>query len=272
MSNQNPVVANLAVLPIDRTADNPAISIGGSAENNSGTGIFGTFGEINFAINGEQILGITEDGLIGPSEPYSGSSSFQPIAVDLTVDGAGSEEGTDPAFISPIMGNLLGDDISGVGNYLGGVIGAISAQGLASEYPTAGIMGIVMDGAEGVEACVSAVIDGSDPSTQTNVGAMFKARMNNNDASSGAEYGLDLYDPGNSNYSGGPVPLKITKAEVRMSHQVCVLTGDGAPVDGTTGDNFAGPGSLYIDYTNAKIYIQTSLITTPAWIELTQTP
>ena len=45
-----------------------------------------------------------------------------------------------------------------------------------------------------------------------------------------------------------------------------IMTGAGVPVDGTTGDDIAGPGSLYIDITNGKLYIQTSLITTPVWV------
>lgn len=57
---------------------------------------------------------------------------------------------------------------------------------------------------------------------------------------------------------------------VRIPNNVCFITAAGAPVDGTTGDNFAGPGSLYFDITNKKVYIQTSLITTPVWIELSQ--
>ncbi len=36
-------------------------------------------------------------------------------------------------------------------------------------------------------------------------------------------------------------------------------------VDETTGDNFAGPGSLFVDITGANLYIQTSAITTPVW-------
>jgi hypothetical protein len=50
-----------------------------------------------------------------------------------------------------------------------------------------------------------------------------------------------------------------------MEDDVVVMVDAGAPVDGTTGDDFAGPGSMYIDITNANLYIQTSLITTPVW-------
>lgn len=47
---------------------------------------------------------------------------------------------------------------------------------------------------------------------------------------------------------------------------VVILTGAGAPVDGTTGDNIAGPGSLYVDTTAGKLYITTGLITNPTWV------
>jgi hypothetical protein len=66
--------------------------------------------------------------------------------------------------------------------------------------------------------------------------------------------------------AGGPSSVKpYTKANIRMENNVVVMTGAGAPVDGTTGDNFAGPGSLFVDITGANLYIQTSAITTPVW-------
>lgn len=211
------------------------------------------------------LLSILENGLeIAPD--YPGSDSHQALAADMNVLGVGSNVGTDPAFLAAIMGNLLADDLSGDGNYAGGVIGAISAVGMSSAYPTAGVLGVVMQGATGVEACVSGVIDGDDGGAPVTVGAIFKARMNNNNASSGADYGLDLYDAGNANYSGGPVALKILKADLRMSNQIIVMNGAGAPVDGTTGDNFAGTGSMYIDKTAGKLYINTGAITSPTWV------
>ena len=50
-----------------------------------------------------------------------------------------------------------------------------------------------------------------------------------------------------------------------MEDDVVVMVNTGVPVDGTTGDNFAGPGSMYIDSTAANLYIQTGLITSPVW-------
>jgi hypothetical protein len=56
-----------------------------------------------------------------------------------------------------------------------------------------------------------------------------------------------------------------TTSTLVLPSDVVVLVGAGAPVDGTTGDNVAGPGSMYVDTTGADLYIQTSLITTPVW-------
>lgn len=48
---------------------------------------------------------------------------------------------------------------------------------------------------------------------------------------------------------------------------VVMIAGDGAPSDGTSGDGagFAGPGSLYSDYTNGKLYINTNTKASPTW-------
>jgi len=222
---------------------------------------------------GEPVLVITDDGIEIPAGKKleftqahdPGSDSYQPIAVDFEVTGTGSNDGTDPGFLAPVMGHLMGDAVSGDGVYGAGLIGAISAAGMSSAYPVGGVMGILMQGSAGADAPVVSVIDGDDGGAAVNCGAMFKARMNNNHASSGAQYGLDLYDAGNANYTGGPVALKITKADVRMSNEVCVMNGAGAPVDGTTGDDFAGKGSLYIDRTNGEHYINTGTKADPAF-------
>ena len=48
---------------------------------------------------------------------------------------------------------------------------------------------------------------------------------------------------------------------------VMPLIGSGAPTDGTsgTGAGDAGPGSIYIDYTNAKAYINGNTKASPTW-------
>jgi hypothetical protein len=37
-------------------------------------------------------------------------------------------------------------------------------------------------------------------------------------------------------------------------------------VNGTTGDNFAGTGSLYVDSTAGVLYINTGAISNPTWV------
>lgn len=200
------------------------------------------------------------------AQTRDGSGSYQPVAIDLELaDTAGSDDGTDTDFLAPIMGHVMGADVQGEGNYLAGVLGASSLTGPASDYPVAPLMGMLMDGAKDHDSIVHAHIDGSDPSAQTDANAAFGVSQANAHASSGVNYGLDLKGPANAHITGG-LAFNVKKAEVRFhSGDVVIMVGDGAPVDGTTGDNFAGIGSFYIDYTNGNAYIQTGLITSPVW-------
>lgn len=258
----NPLLYGSLICPIDATATAPSISFGGGPSSNSGTGFFGSYGQISFTVNGSEILQVTEDGLLGPDSPYSGASSFQPIAIDLELSaGAGKDISSGTAFLAPMMGNLLGASLTKTGNYLSGVIGAYSVTGtLATHLQAGALMGIVMDGVTEATAAVVAVIDGDSSITRAN--AAFAVRMNNSTSGSGIDYGLDLYSPAHDGFS----VLPIAKADVRMTNQICILNGAGAPTDGTTGDNYAGTGSLYIDKTAGKLYINTGAITNPTWV------
>jgi hypothetical protein len=206
----------------------------------------------------------------------AGAGSFQPIAVDLNLDAdAGTSEAGDTDFLAPIMGNLLGDGLTQESNYLAGLIGALSVTGArATVLPLAALLGILMDGAVNADAIVQAHIDGGDPSTQTNARAAFGVSQFNNHAATGVDYGLDLrFVPGaeiDALLSGTAEAFKVLKALVRSPNNVCWLEGDGAPVDGTTGDDFAGKGSLYTDYTNGALYLNTGTLTDSVWVEMTQ--
>lgn len=46
---------------------------------------------------------------------------------------------------------------------------------------------------------------------------------------------------------------------------IVTFSGSGAPVDGTTGDNFAAKGSLYVRTSNGAWYTNTGTITAPVW-------
>jgi hypothetical protein len=60
-------------------------------------------------------------------------------------------------------------------------------------------------------------------------------------------------------------PAWNAPAGLRIAGDVYLLTGAGAPVDNSTGDNFAGIGSSYFDVTNGNAYLQTGVITSPVW-------
>lgn len=51
-----------------------------------------------------------------------------------------------------------------------------------------------------------------------------------------------------------------------LTNNVCIFSGATAPVNGTTGDNFAGPGSIYVARDSGLAYQQTGLITNPTWV------
>jgi hypothetical protein len=73
---------------------------------------------------------------------------------------------------------------------------------------------------------------------------------------------------------GVTVPKLTVTGDRIVLATVVILTGAGAPVDGTsgTGLNVAGIGSLYIDTTAGVLWIQTGLITSPVWVKVgTQT-
>lgn len=186
---------------------------------------------------------------------YSDSGSYQPVAADLNL-----ATGADGSFLAGVMGNVLGDALADSAGYEAGVIGAYNVTtSNATTNPCGGVIGIVGDLAVGADGAVIAAIDGDSGVTTAN--AAFKYMMQNSTAGSGVDYGLDLYTAAHDGY----LESAILKADIRCSNQVVWMNGAGAPVDGTTGDNFAGNGSLYTDRTNGNLYIQTSAITTPVW-------
>lgn len=194
-------------------------------------------------------------------ENYDGTDSFQPVWGDFSLDAAaGSSDGSDPSFLAAMMGNIMGGSLTADANYLAGVIGAYSITGTkATTYPAAGVLGIIMDTVTDCNGAFLAVIDGDTGVTKAN--AAYGVMSNNSTSGSGFNYGLDLYSPAHDSY----LALAILKADIRMTNEVCIFNGAGAPVDGTTGANFAGPGSLYTRTSNGELYINTGSKVSPAW-------
>lgn len=200
---------------------------------------------------------------IGSQVGYADEGSYQVLGPDLELDSdAGSDDDADTSFLAPIMGNLIGENMANEGNYYGGLIGAYSLTGTnGTHLPSGAVLGLIMSEVTVADGAFVAVIDGDGGVTKA--GAAFKAKMLNSTAGSGFDYGLDLYDASFSPY----LPLAILKADLRLSNQIVVMNGATAPVSGATGtgDNFAGPGSIYIALDTGLAYQQVGLITSPSW-------
>jgi hypothetical protein len=150
-------------------------------------------------------------------------------------------------------------------NYMAGVAGEFAVIGsYANTALMAGVIGIINTNTLSGDAAVMAFMDGD--SGVTTCRSAFGVAMAQTTGGSGFEYGIDLKMQDPVLDGGGPSGvIPYTKANIRMEDDVVVMVATGAPVDGTTGDNFAGPGSMYIDSTGANLYIQTGAITSPVW-------
>lgn len=150
-------------------------------------------------------------------------------------------------------------------NHMAGVVGNFAVIGTYSNNGLmAGVMGIINTNTLSGDAAVMAFMAGD--SGVTTARAAFGVAMAQTTGGSGFEFGIDLKMQDPIADGGGPSGvIPYTKANIRMEDDVVVMVNTGVPTDGTTGDNFAGPGSMYIDSTAGNLYLQTGLITSPVW-------
>jgi hypothetical protein len=203
------------------------------------------------------------------SETYSSTASYQSYPADLTLGAAAGKASGSTSFLAPFMGNVMNSaTLTKDGeNTIGGVIGAFGVTGaVASTGATGAVVGVVSDGVSDVDGAIVAVLGGDDGGTTT-PHAMFAVRRLNSTVGNKAEYGLDLYDS-----TAGYTPMLYSKADVRLSNNVVMLNGAGAPVDYSagppivgTGIGFAGIGSIYVDTTNGKLYVNGGTLAQPVW-------
>jgi hypothetical protein len=66
-------------------------------------------------------------------------------------------------------------------------------------------------------------------------------------------------------HSGVVHAKKVIASILQVTGNAVIISNAGVPVDGTTGDNFAGKGSVCIDITNGDLYINSGSITAPVW-------
>jgi len=151
-------------------------------------------------------------------------------------------------------------------NNIAGVVGNFAVIGsYTNNALMAGVMGIINTNTLSGDAAVMAFMAGD--SGVTTARCAFGVAMAQTTGGSGFEYGLDLKMQDPIADGGGPSGvIPYTKANIRMEDDVVVMVDAGAPVNGTTGDNVAGTGSLYVDSTAGKLYINTGAISNPTWV------
>jgi hypothetical protein len=214
----------------------------------------------------------SENGFIlgTPNEPYlTSNSSTEGVATrgaTFTVNpvGAfGSSTATAPASAQGSSGQVFGANLSTTATYYIGATGRYLITGTnASTFAKTGVMGVVGNTTTTADAAVMAWMDGDGGLTTARAG--FGIGMTQSTGASGFEYGMDLSLQDAVGGGGSVQPYK--KAEIRVSNNVVVITAAGVPVNGTTGDNYAGTGSLYVDVTAGKLYINTGAISNPTWV------
>jgi hypothetical protein len=144
-----------------------------------------------------------------------------------------------------------------VGNFA--VIGTYSNNGLM-----AGVMGIINTNTLSGDAAVMAFMQGD--SGVTTARAAYGVAMAQTTAASGFDYGIDLkiQDPV-ADGGGTPSTRPYKKANIRMENDVVFMNASGAPSNGSTGADFAGKGSLYVDIATGILYINTNTLASPTW-------
>jgi hypothetical protein len=151
-------------------------------------------------------------------------------------------------------------------NHMAGVVGNFAVIGTyANDGLMAGVMGIINTNTLSGDAAVMAFMQGD--AGVTTCRSAFGVAMAQTTPGSGFEFGIDLkmQDP-ILDGGGSSAVIPYTKANIRMEDDVVVMVDAGAPVNGTTGDNFAGTGSLYVDSTAGVLYINTGAISNPTWV------
>ena len=210
------------------------INAGEVIEVNQGTGAYGFYSRV------EPTVGFGSSTYITPGEAYGMFGRTQTGAPFATVPS------TNFNHMAGVVGNFA-------------VIGSYANNGLM-----AGVMGIINTNTLSGDAAVMAFMAGD--AGVTTCRAAFGVAMAQTTGGSGFEYGLDLKMQDPVLDGGGPSSvIPYTKANIRMEDDVVVMVDAGAPTNGTTGDNFAGVGSLYIDSTAGKLYINTGAISNPTW-------
>lgn len=177
------------------------------------------------------------------------TNSFQHLAPDLTL-GAAAGSSTDPKYIAPVMGNILGDALTKTKNILAGLIAKFTITGArATTYPAAAIVAEVGEGVTECDGAVVAVIGGD--SGQVKGDAAFSIDYQNSTAGSGFDWVVRGHRAAHDGYNAA-APLKgfalvgVDAGALPCGIYFGVATDDAGIVAQVGADNTIADGSLYI--------------------------
>lgn len=164
---------------------------------------------------------LIEDSTITTSPTTNAVGSFQAVAADLNLGvNAGTSDGGDTDFLAPVMGNVLGTNLTKTNNYIGGVIGHYTVDGTnASTMPVGAVLAGIGDLTTTANGAVVAYIDGD--SGITTADAAFKVMHNNSTPGSGFNYGVNLSHGTHNGFNA----VAYNVGELRTSNGQVLFTG-----------------------------------------------
>jgi len=178
---------------------------------------------------------------------------------------AGTSVAADTADLFGIRGVVTGATLTRTKNFIAGVSAKYNITGAKSTtYPAAAVLAQIGNGVTAADGAVVAAIAGD--TSITNCTAMFKVMNQNSIGASGPDFGVDLQDAAHDGYKAVD-SLFYKKAVVRLTDDIVLLTGTVVPTDGVagTGAGNAGPGSLYLNTSDAKLRVNTNTKASPTW-------
>mgnify|MGYP001607314335 CR=1 FL=1 len=201
--------------------------------------------------------------MFGKSRFKGGISSLSSrYFVDVQATLAAAVGNNTASFNGAIRGMIKGAALTKTNVVQAGVHGVYWVTSTnASTWPTAAVIGEIHDGTTTADAAVLALV-GGDSNTAT-AGAAFGVVSMNSTSATPFTYGLDLSPAA----LGAFLRVNFANADIRLSNDVVVKPGTGAPADGVsgTGAGFAGPGSLYVNISDGKWYTNTNTKASPTW-------
>lgn len=196
---------------------------------------------------------VGSSGALTVTSPLSATGSVFQAAIKGRADVAatfGSDVFREPAVAWGIRGEVVGSNLTKLYNYVAGVTGKYNITGTnASQFPKAGVLGIIDNQTTTGDAAIMAELDGDGGVTTARAG--YGIMVINSTSASGFTYGMDLkLQTAPSGEAGFSQAFKV--ADIRLSSGAEVKTG--ASTGPSTDVACAVVGSLYTSTNDGQLW------------------